>query len=376
MRTVSFFQNAGLATYTGSMFGSSPQELSIIYSVHSAVHLHGNTHHGLTIRLTTRLGRTHKSGQFEHYEKIYRALSQSSVCLGVFSCSAWDSSAKQWSDYARQSNVLAQSASIVAGMISPQNHDVVLDVGSGSGESVSSILKSHKDVSVVMLDGSPQMVHILRDKFRNEYRVQCALCQLPSEDGGGIDIEDEKYSFIVVHQTLGELLKSFGNPEDFANWCRNRMNDNGQLLMTAHNTLVNTMRPDGWSDWKDPFRADFIKELKKSSYKAHIREPQHIIDRNKIVRAFESVGFKLVEERTDDIGLNYEERRRLWHVPAVINSIVDTTKVRANDLNNLVDVVVNSHMREATMPRTVVFWRFLYIDSQGRAKTMHDANEG
>lgn len=363
LRTVSFFQNDGLTTHTGSMFGSSSQELSIIYSVHSAVYLYGDTHQGLTIRLTTSPGRGYKNDQFKHYEEIYRALSQSSVRLGVFSCSAWDLSARQWSEYARQSDVLARSASIVADMISPQNRDVVLDVGSGSGESASAILESHSDVSMVMLDGSPQMVRILRDKFLHESRVRCALCQLPSEDGGGIDIEGEEYSFIVVHQTLGELLKSFGNPDDFANWCRSKLKQNGQLLITAHNTLVNTIRPDDWSDWKDPFRVDFVKELRKASYKAHIRELQHIIDGEKIVRACERVGFKLEEKRFEVIGLNYEERRRLWHVPAVLESVVDTTKVRATDLNHLVDKAINLHLKEGTMPRTVVFWRFLYIDS-------------
>jgi hypothetical protein len=107
LRSVAFFQHDGFPTHTGSMFGRSPQELAVIYSVHSAVHLHGDTHQGLTIRLSSKPGVGTKDTRFDHYDGIYRALSQSAVRLGEFIPSIWDSSAEQWSQYARQSAVLA-----------------------------------------------------------------------------------------------------------------------------------------------------------------------------------------------------------------------------------------------------------------------------
>jgi precorrin-6B methylase 2 len=242
LRTVAFFQQNDFATHTGSMFGASPREIAVIYAVHSAVHLHGDTHQGLTIRLSASPGLGYKDSRFEHYDAMYRALAQSSVHLGVFARSVWDSSATQWSDYARQSDVLARSAAVVSEMISPQSGDSVLDIGSGSGDSASAILLGHGDVSVVLLDGSPQMIRILRDRFQHESRVRFALCPLPSVDGSSIDLGRDRFSFIVLHQTLGELTRSFGHLDAVANWCRSRVQPNGRLLVTAHNTLVVTKR--------------------------------------------------------------------------------------------------------------------------------------
>jgi hypothetical protein len=97
--------------------------------------------------------------------------------------------------------------------------------------------------------------------------------------------------------------------------------------------------------------------------KAHLRPVQHTIEENEIVEAFERNGFKLENRREEDIALDYEERRRLWHVPAVMDSVIDTTNAHTNDIYRLVDRIVDAHRNEMTMPRTVVFWRFAPADS-------------
>lgn len=358
LRSVAFFQHDGFATHTGSMFGRSPQELAVIYSVHSAVHLHGDTHQGLTIRLSVKPGVGFKDGRFDHYVGIYRALSKSAVRLGVFVPSIWDSSAEQWSQYARQSGVLVHGARIVAEMMSPQAGDSVLDVGSGSGDSASTILERHPGVSMVLLDGSPQMVRLLRSRFHGEPRVRFALCHLPSLDGSSVDLGQDRFSFIVLHQSLSELVKSLGSLEELAMWCGRWLRAGGQCLLSAHNTVVATDKPKGFENWKDPFRMELAKRLKRTRYKQYVQEGPHMIAQGDIEAAFKSHGFTLEERRQEVIELDFEERRRLWHVPAVMDTLVHAGTTNSNEINGLVDDVVDLLRGQKTMPRTVVFWRF------------------
>ncbi|MEW5994749.1 MAG: class I SAM-dependent methyltransferase [Candidatus Zixiibacteriota bacterium] len=369
LRSVEFLQQNGFATHTGAMFGANSRELAVIYAVHSAVHLHGNTHQGLTIRLSASPGLGFEDARFEHYEGIYRALTQSSVRLGVFTHSIWDSSAMQWSDYARQSDVLHQSADVVARMISPEAGDSVLDIGSGSGESANAILSQHNQmgVSFTLLDGSPQMVRILRNKFQHVPQVNFALCQLPPVDRSSIDLGDARFSFIVIHQTLRELGRSFGSLDEVAVWCRSRLRPNGQLLVTAHNTFV-VIPINGWINWQDPFRADLAKEFRKTVARTAFRAVQAPIDQVKVEEAFQRGGFKLLDRKVTVIDVTWEERRRLWKVPAVMDSFLDTTSMPAKDRDQIVDRIIETHKQRGTrtMPRSVVIWKFLPVDSHER----------
>jgi SAM-dependent methyltransferase len=357
LRSISFYQNKVLAAHTGSLFGCSTRELAVIYAVHSAVHLHGDTHHGLTIRLSACPGLGVRDGRFEYYDGVYRALSQSSVSLGVFARSIWDRSATRWTAYARQSKVLARSAAIVAERMSPQSGDSVLDIGSGSGNAARAILEHHSGISMVLLEGSPQMVGLLRNEFRHDSLVRVALCQLPVLDGSGVDLGQDEFSFIVIHESLGELVRSFRGLDQLAAWCRGRLRPGGQVLVAAHNTLVEAAPPPGFENWQDPFRAELARRLKKKKLRP-LRNPPRKLERAEITNAFLNHGLRLEELREEAIEMDYEERRCLWKVPAVMGSMIDGSETATEELDRLVDEVIDELRGQRTMPRTVVFWRF------------------
>lgn len=367
LRTVTFLQHDGFSTHTGSVFGLSPQQVSVLYAVHSAVRLHGDTHQGLTIRLSANHGPGPRDSRFEHYEGIYRALSQSAAGLGCFARSTWDLSAEQWSRYARQSDVLARSATIVAEMVSPQPGDSVLDIGSGSGDSARIILDRYPGASVTLLDGSPQMIRLMQARFGGESCIRFALCHLPSLDGSSIDLGEDRFAFIVIHQSLSDLMRSFGSLSGLATWCSRRLRPGGQIVVSAHNTVVATDRPNGFEGWKDPFRAQMVKLLKSKVRKWHLQDAPKPIAAEKIVAAFTSHGFNLDDHRREVIELSFDERRLLWHVPAVIESLVGDTMgfSRRDELDKIVDDTADSLRGQRTMPRTVLFWRFVAVAGRG-----------
>jgi SAM-dependent methyltransferase len=243
-------------------------------------------------------------------------------------------------------------------MMSPQAGDSVLDIGSGSGDSAAIILEHYPGVSIVLLDGSPQMVRLLKGRFHGEPRVRFALCHLPSLDGSSVDLGQDRFSFIVLHQSLSELVKSLGSLDELAMWCGRWLWADGQCLLCAHNTVVGTDAPKGFETWKDPFRAELAKKLKGTRYKQYVQEGPHMIVRDQIEAAFTSHSFTLEDSRQEVIELDFEERRRLWHVPAVMDTLVQGGTTKSNELDLLVDDVVGSLKGQKTMPRTVLFWRF------------------
>src|SRR5208283_2798812 len=203
-----------------------------------------------------------EGARFDHYNGIYRLLCDSSRRLGVFAPSTWDRSAKAWADYARQSKVELRSMETAAGMAPTGRGDSILDIGSGSGYAAAVMAQRNPEASIVLLDGSPQMVGLLRDRYASDARVRIALCQLPPNDWEDIDFREERFSVIVIHQSLGDLIAAFGS----------------------------------------------IGEL----------------------------GFTLKDRRLQVIEMNYEDRRRLWQVPAVIDSMIEVREVWNSDFPAIV----------------------------------------
>jgi len=359
-RNISFFQQDGITSNTGAMFGASPRELSVIYAVHSAVRLHGDTHEGLTIRLAADLGTPDPEGaRFDHYNGIYRLLCDSSRRLGVFAPSTWDRSAKAWADYARQSKVELRSMETAAGMAPTGRGDSILDIGSGSGYAAAVMAQRNPEASIVLLDGSPQMVGLLRDRYASDARVRIALCQLPPNDWEDIDFREERFSVIVIHQSLGDLIAAFGSIGDLAEWCRGRLREDGRVVVAANNTLVSVQPPTGYEKWVDPFRTALRKKLNDRRHnRPHLREQRDLLQPDEVETAFGEHGFTLKDRRLQVIEMNYEDRRRLWQVPAVIDSMIEVREVWNSDFPAIVDEIVLELRTEKTMPRTMVFWLF------------------
>ena len=357
-RAVRFYQQNGVATHTGCMFGANARAFSVIYAVHSAVRLHGDTHQGLTIRLTAVPGSGTNDHRFDHYADMYKILSQSSTSLGHFGPTVWNSSAREWGNYARQSEILPRSASIVANMISPPEGEIVLDVGSGTGDSACLLLKQHPHITLVVLDGSPQMIRALRSSLGDDDRVRIALCHLPDTDGSGIDIRDIRFATIVIHQSLTDLSASFGSLDELVMWIRNHLKVSGEVVVCEHNTVIETERPAGFESWQDPLRERLGVKLRKV-HKPFLRTPSDPKAPRDVVAAFERYGFHLAEHRTEVLDLSYDERRRLWHVPAVMDSVVDVTRVPPDDVRQVVDEAIAELRGQRTMPRTAVIWRFI-----------------
>ncbi len=354
LKHVRLFQHEGIVSHSGSMFGNSQSEFCIIYVVHSSVRLHGDTKQGLTIRLETvsEGDETHQA-RIRHYEEVYRRLTRGSHSLGSFAPSIWDESAQQWSSFSRESITLQNSMRELVNITGLKGNERVLDLGSGSGET-SEMLLQHPGVSVVLLDGSPQMTHLARHLFNGQSRVRIALCKVPSHEWENTDLGQNKFSVIIIHQSLHHLVDAFGDLSLLADWCRQHLDANGRVAIAAHNGVVETAQPPGFKGWSDPFRAKLEKRFKK--YIHH--STKKLLTKRSIREAFEKCGFQMLLQEERVFNMSFEERRQMWHVPAVMDSLIDVRKVGPEVIREAVDEIINSLRGQSTMPRTTVYWLF------------------
>jgi len=374
---VCFYQLQEVAEITGSVFANNKDRPSVIYAVYSTALKDSDTRKGHTIRLTKSLEPDVTTPKFNSYVTKFRSVftrDNMPISLGQFSRSVWDASAMQWSEYARQSKVLIQSAKKLSNLMILQDEDSVLEIGAGSGETAKEILGLHPNIHLTVLDGSPQMVRLLRGKFKGQEKVSVALCALPAKDTSDVDLRYEKFSCIVTHQTLGDIQDAFGNMDLFAAWCRERLERGGQVIIAAHNSVVETTDDPTWPDWEakwknwdDPFRKK-LNDIIDNRYNGQTRGNAPKLKKDDVKKAFERHGFSHDKVKEERIELDYEERRRLWHVPAVMNSLLDVTNPNNDGIYKEVDEIANSLKGEETKPRTVVFWRFVLNHESAQAK--------
>jgi SAM-dependent methyltransferase len=235
----------------------------------------------------------------------------------------------------------------------------ILDLGSGSGSTSEILLQNRQEVSVVLLDGSPQMVRLAREQFNHMRGVRVALCRLPPHGGEDIDLGREKFSLITIHQSLRDLIDAFGNVDNLARWCRDRLDNTGRVMIGAHNGIVLTKEPDGFSGWEDPFRAALIKKLSENRQcRPYLRKSPKKLSEKEIQEAFERQGFEVLTKHEEVFQYSFEDRQRMWHVPAVMDSVIDVRRVGSEVVAKFVDEAVGPLLRQQTMPRTMIYWLF------------------
>jgi SAM-dependent methyltransferase len=360
---VQFFQHNVIATHTGSIYSDAANVPAVIYVVHSSVQVPGELNDGLTIRLEAS-GRNTKLHQIRmgYYTDLYAGLERSSRDLGAFSLTAWDLSAHQWANYSRQSDVLRRSMAKLIDVGEIKDDDSVLDLGAGSGEQSDILLGRHPGTpSLVLLDASPQMARLARERFRGNSRIRVALCTVPAHDGGDIDLDDdEKFSLIVMHQALWELAEACGNIGNLATWCQRRLRPGGRTVVAAHNGALAVEPPKGYERWKDPFRAELMKLLRNNAeWRPNLRPVKSKLLIADVESAFKERGFVIERQEVVVEEFGYEDRRQMWRVPAVLDSVVDVRKVELNVVAAAVESAFAPLMTQRTMPRTMVYWRFV-----------------
>jgi SAM-dependent methyltransferase len=315
----------------GSVFGDANLEIDFtsIYVVHSRLYA-TELKDGITTCLRITPARATSNlhvARMRHYINAYRSLRTDSRSLGKFRHTIWDDSSLQWSEFATQSRILDISMEHLVGVADLRRDETVLELGAGSGETSRRLVEKVDRGVVTLLDASPQMVVRARRLFLEVPHVKVALCELPEYDLDHLELRDRPYSTIVIHQSFQDLAQAFDNNlYRLANWCSERLTPDGRMIIAAHNSIVETERPDGFEIWDDPFPHILRGEIRRSRIlrpRLRSRPTRPHYTRAQIEDAFLASGFAKVDRTMLRIPMGMDERILMWRVPAVMNSIVD-----------------------------------------------------
>ena len=370
-KKVQFFQSRLPVDHGGSMFSSQQSgvsdEFQVIYVVHSRLHA-TELKDGITTRFDAVPSRSSgavsaiHSARIRHYTETHRNLNRHSLNLDSFQKSIWDDSAEAWSQFCRGSQVLKTSMTYLVKLTEIRPDDTILELGSGSGETSKTLLENAKVGSLTLLDASPQMTALSRRAFHGNSQVDVALCAIPGATTDHIDLGERKFTLIIIHQSFQDLAAAFGNNLDvFASWCFDKLAPGGRLSLEAHNTIVETERPEDYKNWEDPLRLALYNEIDRlRSWRSFVRPKTHNqqYQPGQIERAFSSQGFVLKNKRLKVIPMSMSERILMWRVPAVMNSVVD---IQAGGVEHIDTVCKELELRCCglqTMPRTSTYWIF------------------
>jgi SAM-dependent methyltransferase len=379
---IEFIQYQQPMSHGGSMYSHYPisetgaSAFSVIYVSHSQIRHLADLKEGLTIRLETlpnnQMNRVYEA-RMRYYTDAYLSLRRGARNLGTFKRSIWDLSAEQWSKYAETSYCLKHSMETLVEMLGFQVGEKVLDLGSGSGETSSPLVDAAraKKGKVVLLDGSPQMTAFSRRRYQGNQEVSIALCGLPTHASEleDIDLADEKFSCIVIHQSLHDLVTSYFTLDDLAEWCYRKLTDTGRVIIGAHNNVVLTTRPKTFENWHDPLRAALRRELRGEGNRLKQRGRASIRFRgDEIEQAFKNKNrFRALPSCQQHIPLSMDERIRMWRVPAIMNSIFEAERMDSNKISKILDGIPKETSGQPTMDRIMTFWTFTKSSSLGQA---------
>jgi ubiquinone/menaquinone biosynthesis C-methylase UbiE len=364
LEKIAFRQATQPLGYGGSIFGNTDQLLvdhDTIYTVNYLPSPNRDTKKSLTLKISriSKLNthKYHKHKIFDAYLEAFQVLHSSSKNIGEFMPSVWDWSGMEWSDFCKGYRGMEESTNELIKLAQLNGTENIIDIAGGTGEPAKHILTHIPQGSLTLLEASPGMLSVSKKLLGGDSRVRFALCRLFNRPETEIDIYNQKYDVIFCHQSLASISPTLAELSFFARWCKKYLTENGQVILNAHNGILDVPAVKGYKNWTDPFRTGLMNTLKKKNFPLSLQTyKKHNLEQ--IKDAFTQNGFELKQRTERNIEISMADRALMWHVPAVMDSIVDVKSVGIPQCHEIVDEVANTVLNMDTMPRTIYSWKF------------------
>jgi SAM-dependent methyltransferase len=357
MKMIAFLQSKHHRTFGGcALIGARPSG-ETYYANHYLPRLQTGTEDLLTFRFQDGESATNPLGELhEAYRSAFKTVRDQAHTWDVLRPSLWDLSVDQWRGFACVCNAHRASMQKLAQIARLRARDRVLDVGAATGDTSRLLLEISPRVALTVLDSSPAMLAASQETLGKD--ASYALCTA-GELGSGrtLDLEG-KFDAIVSHLALPALAGNESKLFDLCQWCERRLSGRGRVVLSCHNTAVETPASD-FEPRTDPLRTMLRRRAAQLGIQKHLRARiTRPFRRSQIERSFLRVGLEVADFCEQHYQMTMSDRLLMWESPAVLDRFLDVRRVPKQTITRLLEFLREDVADLRTPDMIVKFWVF------------------
>ena len=358
LKTVSFYQDVYMSYFGGChiLYADKNPILYVVYYLPGPAKK-ANTVDSFTSKLTYTRGR--KFNLYNRYKSSYdyvfnHAKSLYHYRLGL---DPWDESVRQWEEFEIRHRVYEKIMRDFLDFIDVSGDNSVLDLGCGTGRMSLLIAEKLDDGRMLLLDKSPRMISKSIENFRKVNKsVDFIIADATKESNLYGHFSNEKFDKIICHFSFHLFLSQEFSIGNFCHLWKRHLNDNGEMSICIHNSIVNCESEEGHMPWVDPLR-EAIKEFAVTTQLDYTHNrPMLTID--EIINQFAISGFVLVDRDVKEYERSMNDRLDMWKAPGIFKSALNIDTDRYADYYEFINTLYERLSGEGTKPTTTVFLKF------------------
>lgn len=365
LKKIQFFQHENSIGLFGSFYFLTDdlENPDVIYVIAYHSGFGENQNNSITFKISKEKTEGWNSSHqhtINRYSAYLKTIKDNRKNLGSFKVSLWDKSAVKWSRFCQSTSLMRNEMQGLIESGRPISGLEVLDVGCGSGD-MSLMLLEEGVKSLTVLDQSPQMIALSKTKLENYKNVTYALCKIPPESpDSSIDIENEIYDIIVLHQALPALAKNVDELGILVSWCNKYLKSGGKILLAIHNSVIKDLNEKRRAV-NDSFKVAletlaYQNEVLKNAMRPTSSECFTLSD---IKNVFKEKGFTEIYDKSTTLSMLMEDRIKMWQCLSIIDSFIDIEKVKDTKcIQRLIEQAASYVQGKETRERIVQYLGF------------------
>lgn len=331
------------------IFDNNDINLQVIYSTN---HLPtgSQTENSWTIRLKLKT-----DPLFKEFEKSFNKIRTEAEIICDVKFSLWEWSAEEWNSFVKNYKYFEEGIDNMLNKLD-MNNKHILDVGSGTGNVAKYLIDKFPQAKFTLVDASANMLIKAQDTIGNKAIYE--LFYIPSVTANYFTENNlNKYDYIISHLSLQSIIH---NPEEFSCFvseCNRLLKSNGCVLLAIHNSYNIQLEQD---KTQDIFRNDLKNEIEKAKEKCKTEENNlsSLINEEKICETFEKKYFEQIYFKKFKLSFTMLDRKRMWEVPAVLDSLVSIEKIGVSKGKAIVAIASEKNKFYNTPEREMMVFHF------------------
>jgi SAM-dependent methyltransferase len=358
--TIQFRQcksTSNFSSFSGCFLGNDSDNkdinLEVIYSV---IHLpiDNQTENSWTIRIKKRY-KPEADPLFNMFKESFIKVKNGAEIICNIKFSVWEWSSNKWDTYVKDYSHFNEGIDYMLEGLN-MNNKHILDVGAGTGNVANYLIEKFPHAKVTLVDKAANM--LIKAKGLIGDKSDYELFPFPLEDSDYfIRNNRNKYDYIISHLSLQSLINNLENLSSFVSNCNNLLQINGSIILAIHNSHDIPFERQSSSNQNDSFRQGLLNEIENNGLKTKdtSSSPFRIED----IRSFFTKQYfeeKFFKEH--ELPFTMLDRKRLWEVPAVLDSLVDVKTIGINKGITMVQKAWEKNLTFSTPKMKIIVYHF------------------